>query len=245
VNGKVFIYTITRANTPERARLLLETLTKGRDTCGYTNVHWHVHVNGRKILAESMTESCFVGGIINSYEVSETNEGQHIPANKLIAKAIEAGYDYIVRTDDDVEWLSKRWLAKLVEASDRLGYRFVLSPRVRGLRWQPPQTQLVEIEGTPVKIIDYGNPIGGICRLTPTQLLKEHPYSSDVRLPMGGGDAVGVGKWISQLTPLTLAVYCQHINIRHAKGTDQQEKDDPAHAKAHDIFQHCPFIPTI
>jgi len=190
-----------------------------------------------------MVESCFASRVIDSFEVSEYNEGQHPPANRAIAKAIAEGYDCILRTDDDVEWLSKRWLAKLVEASERVGPQFVLSPRVRGLRWQPPQSQLVEIESIPVKIIDYGNPIGGICRLTPVQLLKDNPYASDVRLPMGGGDAAGVSKWISTIKPLTLAAYCQHINIRHAKGTDQQEKDDPLHAKEHDILQHCPFIP--
>jgi hypothetical protein len=243
--NRVLVYTITRANTVERSRLLLETLTRGRETCGHTNLHWHVHVNGRGIMAQAMVEACFASRVIDSFAISDTNEGQHPPANRAIKQAIDEGYDYLLRTDDDVEWLSKRWLAKLVEASEKVGGRMVLSPKVKGLRWQPPQSQTVQVEGIPIKIINFKNPIGGICRLTPVPLLKEKPYVSNVRLPMGGGDAAGVGNWVATLEPLVVAAYAQHLNIRHAKGTDQQELDDPEHAKEHDIFQHCPFIPAL
>lgn len=242
MNKRIYAYTITRADTVARSRLLLDTLTRGRDTADYPFT-WHVHVNGRGIMAQSMVESCFVSKVIDSFEVSEYNEGQHPPANKAIAKAITENYDYILRTDDDVEWLSKRWLAKLVEASEKIGGRQVLSPRVRGLRWLPPMSQTVEVEGIPIKIINFKNPIGGICRLIPVPLLRDNPYFSDVRLPLGGGDADGIGKWVSSLQPLVISAYCQHVNIRHAKGTDQQEKDDPIHAKEHDMLQHVPYIP--
>jgi hypothetical protein len=192
-------------------------------------------------MGESMVDATHVGGIINSFEVSPVNEGQHPPSNRAIARALDEGYDYLLRVDDDVEWLSKRWLAKLVEASVKLGDKMVLSPIVKGLRWQPPQSQQVEIETIPIKIVD--GPLGGICRLTPTRLLRDKPYVSDVRLPMGGGDAAGVGEWATKHEPITPLAYCQHIRIRHAKSTDTQERDDPQHFDTHALYQHVPYIP--
>lgn len=125
---KVYCYTITRANSADRCRLLLDTLTRGRDTAGH-DFFWHVHINGREIMGKGMAESCFASKIINSFEISPVNEGQHPPANRAIAKAIYEDYDYLLRVDDDVEWLTKRWLAKLIEASQKLGDKMVLSPR--------------------------------------------------------------------------------------------------------------------
>jgi hypothetical protein len=237
---KILAYTITRAHTAARGKLLLETLTRGRETADH-DFDWHVYCNGAT-LAHSICESAFATKIINWAEYIPVNEGQHPPSNRAIAKAIDEGYDYVLRIDDDVEWLSKRWLAKLVEASHKLGDKMVLSPLVKGLRWQPPQSQSIQIEGVPIRIID--GPIGGICRFTPVELLKSKPYVSDVRWPMGGGDAMGFGKWAIESKPLYYLAYCQHIRIRHAKSTDGQEKDDPQHFDDHDLFQHVPYIPT-
>jgi len=241
--AKVFAYTITRANTPERCRLLLETLTHGRENAAYKDLHWHVFVNGRGILAEGIAASCLATGVIDSYEVCEVNEGQHPPTNRAIARAIEEGYDYILRTDDDVEWITKRWLAKLVEASIALGPDMVVSPMVKGLRWQPPQSEKVDVGGIPVKFVE--GPLGGICRLTPVSALKAKPYVSDVRLPMGGGDAAGIGAWATKTAPITFLVYCQHIRVRHARSTDDQETKDPAHFSDHSLYQSCPYIPIV
>jgi len=238
---KVYAYTITRADSADRCRLLLDTLTRGRETAAH-DFHWHCHVNGRGILGQGMVEAAFASKIVNSYEISDTNEGQHPPANRAIAKAIEEEYDYLLRVDDDVEWLSKRWLAKLVEASQRLEDKMVLSPAVLGLRWQPNKSPQVEVEGIPLKFIE--GPIGGICRLTPVSLLKSKPYVSDVRLPMGGGDAGGVGTWAMATEPIVFLAYCQHIRVRHAKSTGGQERDDPEHFREHSLFQHMPFIPN-
>jgi hypothetical protein len=208
MSKRVLVYTITRANTPNRAKLLNDTLTLGRNTADYP-FHWQVYVNGTDSLAVGVVESAKAIGIVDSLAISPTNMGQHPWVNTAHDKAIEEGYDYVLRTDDDVEWQSKRWLAKLIEASAKLQDRFVLSPRVKGLRWQPSQSAQTPVEGIPLKFIE--GPIGGICRLTPTALLKAKPYVSDVRLPMGGGDAAGVGNWAMKGDPLVFLAYCQHI----------------------------------
>jgi hypothetical protein len=210
-----------------------------RDTAAHP-FDWHVHVNGSDIMGLRMVESCYASEIINSFEVSPHNEGQHPPSNRAIAKAIK-DYDYLLRIDDDVEWLTKRWLAKLIESSQKLDDAMVLSPVVRGLRWQPTQSQLVEVGGVPLKFVE--GPLGGICRLTPVALLEYKPYVSDVRFPMGGGDATGIGEWAMKTEPITPLAYCQHIRVRHAKTTDGQMTDDPKHFEDHTLFQHMPYIP--
>jgi glycosyltransferase involved in cell wall biosynthesis len=189
-----------------------------------------------------MVKACHMSGVVDSFTVSPHNEGQHPPTNRAIARAIAEGYDYLLRVDDDVEWITKRWLAKLVEAAVALGDDKVISPMVKGLRWQPPQFNEVEIEKIPVKFVE--GPLGGICRLTSVKLLKEKPYVSDVRLPMGGGDAGGVGAWAMNVVPITFLAYCQHIRVRHAKSTDTQVHDDPRHFEDHALYQHMPYIPV-
>lgn len=238
---KVYAYTITRADTPERGKLLNSTLTLGRETAAH-GFHWHLHVNGWGGIAQDIATAALATGVLDSVALSQDNKGQHVPTNTAIDLALEEDYDYILRTDDDVEWLSKRWLAKLVEASQALEDRFILSPSVKGLRWQPPQSARIEVNGIPLKIVE--GPLGGICRLTPVKLLREKPYISDVRLPMGGGDAMGVGNWAMQGEPLAFLAYCQHINIRHAKTTSQQETDDPTYFRDHDLYQYTPYIPN-
>lgn len=240
---RVYAYTITRANTPERCRLLLETLTRGRKTADLP-FHWHVHVNGSDILAVDIVKSAHATGIIDSYTVSRYNEGQHPPGNRALAIA-QVGYDFALRIDDDVEWLTKRWLAKLVESADQLAKttrHWVISPQVKGLRWQPPQAPQQEIEQVPVRII-MDAPIGGICRLIPTAALREKPYVSDVRAPMGGGDATGIHEWACKSEPIIILAYCQHIRIKHARTTDQQVADDSGHFSEHGLFQHMPYVP--
>lgn len=236
---RVLAYTITRATTTKRGRSLLDTLTKGRDMAG-RDVTWHVWCNGSPI-AEDICGALLETKVIDAVHHSPVNVGQHVPTNHYIKRAMDEGYDYLLRTDDDVEWLTKRWLARLVDSSKALGDKYVLSPKVLGLRWQPNQTPEVLINDVPLCYVS--GVIGGICRLIPVQLLRDKPYVSDVRLPMGGGDASGVGRWCMR-QPIIPMAYLQHVKVRHAKTTDGQEEDDPLYHKSHDLFQFVPHVPA-
>lgn len=230
-----FIYTISRASTPTRGKHLLETLTNGREMAGHP-AHWHVHLNDARH-GEDIAEAALATRIIDSYEASPENLGQHIPTNEAIALALSGGYDYLVRVDDDCKFLTRGWLKKMVEASELLQDQFVISPTVKGLKYPPSISTIVEVEGVPFVFIE--GPIGGICRLTPVKALKEHPYTSDVRSPMGIGDASGVAAWAlaSGLKP----IYLRHVRVAH--NTDKQEKEDPAYFDNHALFQILPYIP--
>lgn len=235
---RILAYTITRASTQPRARLLLDTLTRGQDQAGLP-FDWEVWVNGSPLAAD-FCESAKNTGIIKGYHTYPHNVGQHIPTNDAIHRALEGGYDYLLRIDDDVEWETKRWLAKLVEASVKaLKDTAVVSPKVEGLKYPPPQSDQTEVEGIPIKLCFEA--IGGICRLIPMGLFKANPYLADTRQPMGFGDATGIARWATMNTiPM---VYVQSVRIRHAKGTARQEREDPEHFNLHPLLQRMPYIP--
>jgi hypothetical protein len=237
--SKILVYTVTRCNTPERARLLASTITVGRDTAG-CDFDWHCHTT-RDTLGANVLESAFAIGQIQRLELWPRNMGQHVANNAAVHTALTDDYTHLVRVDDDVEWISKRWLARLVEASTKLDDKFILSPRVRGLRNPMETSQVVEVAGTPLAFVF--DAIGGICRLTPTKLLRDHLWVSDVRMPLGFGDATGVAKWARKhIIPMA---YVTTIKVRHAQSTDAQEMSDPAHFEDHAVFQILPYIPPL
>lgn len=235
--SKVLAYTVTRCNTAERARLLASTITIGRDTAGI-DFDWHCYTT-RDTLGAHVLDSAFAIRQIQRLELWPHNKGQHVATNDATNIALRDDYTHLVRIDDDVEWVSKRWLARMIEASTKLGDKFVLSPTVRGLRNPMETSQVVEVEGVPLAFVFEA--IGGICRLTPTHLLRDTPWISDVRLPLGAGDAYGIAKWCkSHIIPMA---YMTTVKVRHAQSTDGQEQTDPQHFEKHAMFQIIPYIP--
>lgn len=235
--SKVLLWTVTRADTPERGKLLTNTLVEGAKHADhdFTWVLWTT----RGTIGEQVAETARSTGILRDVYVWPHNKGQHVATNIAHQMAIDGNYDYVIRVDDDVEWPTKRWLRKLVDASKKLGDKFVLAPKVRGLRFQPSVSQLVEAEGVPLYIL-Y-DAVGGICRLIPTALLKEHPYTSDVRKPMGTGDATGIGAWCKK--EVIMMAYLKNVRVKHARTTPIQEREDPEYHFMHDICHNVPYLP--
>lgn len=236
---RILAYTITRAATTPRARLLLNTLNRGVEQSGY-RFDWYVWVNGSP-LAEGICESAKRTGLIATYTAYPVNVGQHTPTNEALTLALEGDYDAVVRIDDDVDWQTKRWLAKLVEASTAFNDEYLLSPSVKGLKYPLDLSELTYTNGIPIKV-NYTEALGGICRYHPTTLLRKHPYHADTRQPMGFGDATGIARWAQQhMIPM---IVLQNVRVGHAKTTVGQEKEDSEHFRDHFLFQRCPFIPA-
>lgn len=234
----ILAYTITRANSPSRAKLLLATITQARDTAE-SGFEWEVHCPEGS-LADDICKNALDVGLINNVVRHSVNVGQHVCTNEVLDKC--STYDYLLRLDDDVEFKTKQWLRKLVEASVALEDKMILSPVVRGLLNPPPRSDIREINGISLEFLMEA--IGGICRLHPVKVLltADEPYVSDVRLPMGSGDASGIASWARRNTvPMA---YVRSINVRHALGTKAQMDADVGYAAEHDIFQHIPYIPA-
>lgn len=236
----VYAFTVTRANTAPRAKLLLNTLTQARETAKY-DFFWHV-ITQRNTLAADILESAFQTKLINALTINDDNVGQHVAWNMAIDNARKLSAKYFLRLDDDVEFVTKGWLDRLVELSIVNDDAWIISPTVKGLTNPPPRSEVGEVKGYRVEFLTEA--IGGICRFHPMALLDhpEHPFVADVRRPLGGGDALAMGAWcLEHIIPM---VYAKHIRVKHAHSTEGQLKDDAEHFRTHDLFFNVPYVPT-
>lgn len=218
--ASVLAFTITRGGTPQRVERLQQTLDAGRTKAGM-DFAWR------------------------TFDNSIVNKGQHYWFNAALKEASIGGYDYLLRVDDDIDFLSQRWLAKMVEEAVALGPQFIVSPTVKGLKAPPEMSQVVTVSGVPVKFLSQA--IGGACRLHPVKLLTDAPvpYVSDVRQPLGFGDASGILKWAKLMMTKGYPVWCvwlEHVRVQHS--TAKQEEDDPQYHAPHGVLQHIPWMPA-
>ena len=239
---RVLAFTPSRANTSRRGQLLLQTITQARDTAGHP-FDWHLYCQ-EGILAHNIANSAKATNLIQGVHTYPDNVGQHPPFNEALSLAVTGGYDFLLRLDDDCEFLSKRWLAKLIEISAAFDHGAILTPAVKGLKYPPPRTLEVEIKDFKVEMLLAA--IGGICRLHPIAVITrpDDPYLSDVRLPLGSGDASGIGAWCQRQTdPIVPMVWCKNVRVRHT--TKEQEEVDEEHFVTHNLFQRIPYIPPL
>lgn len=226
---------ISRASTPQRLASLRETVREACDTAG-TTFDLTIHT-----LTPQATEAAYdlaLGAVVPHTD----NIGQHVITNLAIKDADDKGATHLLRLDDDVKFATQGWLAKMVEASNTLGHTFIISPTVKGLMNPPARSECVEVQGIRLKFLTQA--IGGICRLHHMEALCniDNPYTSDVRLPLGSGDATGIAKWI--IANRYWMVYLDGVIIKHRKGTAGQMKDDPSYHSEHDLLQALPYIPA-
>ena len=112
MNKKVLAFIITRGGSRKRIEQLSKLLDDIDATAGYP-YHMKVYFNGCEELPETSPSKGV--GVIRCAE----NTGQHPPFNAALQQAIEGDYDYLLRLDDDVKFLTKRnWLRKLVDAAE-------------------------------------------------------------------------------------------------------------------------------
>lgn len=238
--SKVFTFTVTRASTPQRMAVLNNTLWRGSESAK-REMDWHVWANDVDALSLEVLAEAYRKGVIQGVHVKEENVGQHVAWNEAFEMAVKGGYEYFLRIDDDCEFITKRWLRKLLRFSALLDDKFILAPLVRGLKNPPEKSHIVSVKGIPLEFL-YGA-IGGICRLHPVKLLqaRKDPFIADVRKPLGSGDATGIAAWCRQHTvPMA---YTRQVRVRHC--TRSQELDDPDHFQEHDLLQTVPFIPRL
>lgn len=236
----VLAYTTTRATTPQRRALLEATIREGRIKADH-DFEWSVWDYSQDVTTRALLTQLFDEHLI-SHPHHGANEGQHVAFNHHLRLAHQQGYEYLLRVDDDVEWMSQRWLAKMMDAATKLGPQFILSPTIKGLLYPPEMSQVVDVQGVPCRFLTQA--IGGACRLHHAPTMVERGYVSDVRLPMGFGDATGIMKWVIALpkdTPRMYAVWLDHVRIRHS--TKSQLDSDPSYHAAHNLYQKLPYLP--
>lgn len=253
VVDKVLAFTISRANTPQRIEMFRRMLEGCRNRAG-------LDFDG---IAYCFTKEAFeVGRDWKDWSWVDYGEnvGQHVVTNDVIEVAKVRGYKYLLRLDDDCTFLTNGWLRKMVEAGDVLGEDFIIGPKIKGLLNPPQKTESVEVEG--IKLRFYLGAMGGVCRLHRVSKLTNphHPYISDVRSPLGFGDATGIAKWAAGkirkdedgevvkdtdgnpiLDHKAWLVELEHVIVKH--GTKRQREEDPEYHEWQPLAQHIPYIP--
>lgn len=235
--SRVLIYTVSRANTPQEVERALTSLQRGRDWAGMEH-EWILWANAAGILEAA--KWVWQGPVRGDGE----NKGQHIPLRTILDEVMSQ-YDFIVRVDDDVTWLTKNWLKKLVGAAHTIheasksykpeGVWPVLGPRVRGLSNPIPTIDKLIIAGIPVYLVPI---LGGICRLHHISFFDG--YVADVRQALGAGDATSFAAYASDAgIPM---FQLRWVRVQHK--TAKMEVSEPGYFKPHKLFQAIPYIPV-
>ena len=87
------------------------------------------------------------------------------------------GYDFIVKVDNDCEFVDQRWLEALIEVCEARDRRIVLSPRVEGLgpgmEGGHPRSTAETVGGWTLGHADH---VGGICCFAPSEAYRRFRY---------------------------------------------------------------------
>jgi hypothetical protein len=165
------------------------------------------------------------------------NVGQHVAMNRMIDEATGKRADYFLRVDEDCEFQTKGWLAKMVHIMERHRQIYkrpcVLSPFVHGLKSPPTTIGDFWMGKWHMQIVPM---LGGICRIAPMSLMRYWRW--DERMPMGMSEASTFSRYCAQVKVGMLR--CVDINVSHGGSTEAQESANPAWAYEHDMLQLVP-----
>jgi hypothetical protein len=240
--AKVLVYTVTRADTPARVKAAAASLLLGQKTAGLS-CDWIIYCNSPQM--HEWAQWAWRNG--QTWGTGE-NVGQHVALRDVLAYARAEGYDFIVKVDDDVEWMTRRWLRRLVVAAYSIHAASskwcLVGPRVFSLSNPIPHaldTEVPSVESgrtLPIRVMPI---IGGLVRLHHISFFKD--YFLDVRRAMGsGGDASIRDHSVGDDGPKVASIVCRHVRVRH--NTKKQQADDPVYHRMHRVMQLVPFIPN-
>lgn len=227
---RVAVFTMTR----DRIGYTKRTFRSMADTsAGHPYDHWVFDQGSTDGTVDWLKESVALGNIM-SYSAWGENVGLHVGMNRAHRALLDAGYDYIMKVDNDAEFKTKHWLRKLLRAQSSLGNRSVVSPRIVGLSNPVIPFAKKRIGGFRVSFMSI---IGGICRLMPRDAIEDFEFCE--RLPLAhGGDAWFADYCKRENIPL---VYIEDIRVRHMDSTQRQELDNPDYFNRKFFESYIPY----
>lgn len=169
--------------------------------------------DGTKQFLEA-NRSRFKGLIIN-----ERNTGLANGWNQAL-DMIGDRYDYIVKVDNDCEFVQHGWLEVLVDVCEACDRRIVLSPRVEGLAAPPfdgghPRDEWAECEG---HVLGLTKHLGGICHFAPREAYRGFRFG---KVPDHGNQDVRFSIHARLDLGLPMA-YVEDVRVRHMDGSEGQ-----------------------
>ena len=219
----VVIAVLTR-NRPERLAKCLDGIRRGMRTSLCDSLLW-VWNNGDAPVAGQ------------THHLGH-NVGQHIAINRMIQEAVTNRADWFVRVDDDCEFQTRDWLARMIHIQKRHMEIYkrpcVLAPFVHGLRNPPAQMADVRIGKYLLHVVPM---LGGICRMMPMNHLRYWRF--DERMPMGWSEASAYARYcIQTMMPM---LRCVNIEVSHGGSTDEQDAAEPDLAYEREMLKHVAY----
>lgn len=151
-------------------------------------------------------------------QLNRENVGVPLAVNQAL-DLIGNDYDYVIKVDNDCEFLETGWLRTLVHVSEQLGDGWVLSPYVEGLgeglEGGYPREDTFDCAGLPVSRSGH---VGGLCCFAPFAAYAGFRYR---RAHMHGQQDVLFS--LHARLDLGLQVgYVEHVRVRHMDTTQGQ-----------------------
>jgi glycosyltransferase involved in cell wall biosynthesis len=159
-------------------------------------------------------EERFAGVVFNC-----ENLGLDQATNQAL-ELIGGDYDFIVKVDNDCEFVDRGWLEALVDVCEAFDRRIAVSPRAEGTGpgeydGGHPRSRWVRRAGRVVGLTDHA---GGLCLLAPAWMYDGFRYRNN---PLHGNQDVLFSLHV-RLDLKCLMGYVEDVSVRHMDRTDGQ-----------------------
>jgi len=215
-------------------RFLKDTVPAMRGTAGQW-FDWAVYLGGASIEAQGDALALLHDpkrlGIQHLFALND-NIGQHHATKRAIDLAVQHGYTWLLRLDDDITPKTAKWLKKLIDQSEDLRQRakdkrrrLVVAPKIVGL--QNPLRPSGEMNVGQQFKAEIMEVLGGGCRLHPVELIKD--YEPPLYAPLGRGDPQALADYVLSDEVEGMLVRLPGVRVVHR--TRALEKDESEEQK--------------
>lgn len=211
---KIAIFTLTR----DRLDYTKRSFKSLKEKAGYPYDHYVID-NG----STDGTQEWLKKQDLKKVVFMEENVGISRASNQALEWIKQEDYDLIIKMDNDCEIVSSDILKELVEVYKSIPpffMKFMLSPRVEGLNFQPQRIDQMEINEHPIGITQI---IGGIFQPMPAECYKHYKYKEN--LPKAKGQDEDINSWFRTMGGQV--GYIEDLVIEHMDTTEGQKKKYP------------------
>lgn len=155
--------------------------------------------------------------------LNEANLGISEGSNQAL-DLIGDGYDYIVKVDNDCEFVDEGWLEALIDVCEARNRKIVLSPRVEGLgpglEGGHPRSSWTECAGRRLGLTTH---VGGICALAPAEVYRGYRFEPN---PLHGVQDVLFSVYVRLNLGYEMG-YVEDVHVEHMDSTAGQLERHP------------------
>lgn len=214
---KIAVFTLTR----DRLDYTKRSFASLRENSGYPYDHYVIDNGSEDGTVEWLNEQKDIHVIAFNSE----NKGISASCNLALDHILPKGYDLIIKFDNDCEVVSSDILKELVSVYEKIPpfyFKFMLSPRVEGLNYQPERIDRMEIDGHPIGITPI---IGGIFQPVLSECYKLYRYNES--LPKAKGQDEDLNAWFRQMGGQV--GYIEDLIVEHMDSTEGQKEKYPSY----------------